>query len=133
MTIIDIRKTKRKLWTLFQDLVQVSLSRDMPGLTHNIIQADSDDHRPLLTHVQRSGFGAAGPKEGCTTYKKEGARYIHPDKICTLSPPSLPPSLTHTHMYTHAVRLLHSSTLLKLVLVLVHLLCHMAYYKLVLW
>ena len=36
----------------------------------------SDEHKHLLSgqNLQRSGFGATGPKEGCTTYKKEGAK-----------------------------------------------------------
>jgi hypothetical protein len=36
----------------------------------------SSEHQPLLAGdtVQRSGFGAAGPKEGCISYKRQGAK-----------------------------------------------------------
>ena len=36
----------------------------------------SEQEQPLLPDhtVQRSGFAGAGPKEGCITYKKEGAK-----------------------------------------------------------
>ncbi|CAI8048052.1 hypothetical protein GBAR_LOCUS26545 [Geodia barretti] len=38
----------------------------------------SNEQQPLLAGdtVQKSGFGAGGPKEGCTSYKRQGANEI---------------------------------------------------------
>ena len=37
-----------------------------------------EEDEPLLGRqtVQAEGFGAGGPKDGCTSYKKEGAKYV---------------------------------------------------------
>ena len=49
------------------------MSRDVPVSSAELY---SNEHQPLLAGdtVQRSGFVAAGSKEGCVSYKRQGAR-----------------------------------------------------------